>query len=116
VSVEEEAVDGVDRRCDRAHGRRGRHRPRDTLAFATTFAKAVVASGLDSDAPGPGAATLDAELEKCSMGELPDDNDQDVAQDTMFGFRSMGRTLADLFDVDFAGSLAPRSSIGANVD
>jgi hypothetical protein len=68
----------------------------DPLAFATKFAEAVVASGLDTDelaASGPGNAVLDAGLEKRPMGELPEDDEHDVPQDTMIGFRSMGGTL-----------------------
>jgi hypothetical protein len=48
----------------------------------------------------PGNAMLDAGLEKWPMGELPEDDDHDAPQDTMIGFRPMGRTLAELFDVD----------------
>jgi hypothetical protein len=46
---------------------------------------------------------LDAGLEKWRMGELPEDNEHDVPLDTMIGFRSMGGTLAALFDVDVVG-------------
>jgi hypothetical protein len=88
----------------------------DPLAFATKFAEAVVASGLDTDesaASGPGNAVLDAALEMRAMGGLPEDDEHGVPQDTMIGFRSMGGTLAELFDVDFVGRLAPLTSIGA---
>jgi hypothetical protein len=87
----------------------------DPLAFATKFAKAVVASGVDTDesaASGPGNAMLDAGLEKWPMGEMSEDDEHDVPQDTMIGFRSMGGTLAELFDA--VGRLAPMTtSIGA---
>jgi hypothetical protein len=76
-------------------------------------------SGFDTDvlaASGPGNAMLDAGLEKWPMGELPEDDEHDVPQDTMIGFRSMGGTLAELFDVDVVGRLAPRTSIGASVE
>jgi hypothetical protein len=53
---------------------------------------------------------------KWLMGELPEDNEHDVPQDTMIGFRSMGGTLAELFDVDAVGILAPLTSIGAFVE
>jgi hypothetical protein len=91
----------------------------DPLAFATKFAEAVVASGLDTDesaASGPGNAMLDAGLEKRPMGELPEDDEHDVPQDTMIGFRSMGGSLAELFDVDVVGRLAPATSIGAIIE
>jgi hypothetical protein len=58
---------------------------------------------------------MDTGLEKWPMGELPEDNDQDVPQDTMIGFRAMGGTLAELF-VDVVGMLAPMTSIGAIVE
>jgi hypothetical protein len=89
------------------------------LALATKFAEAVVASGLDTDesaASGPGNATLDAGLERWPMEELPEDDEHEVPQDTMIGFRSMGGTLAELFDVDVVGRLAPMTSIGAIVE
>jgi hypothetical protein len=68
----------------------------DPLAFATKLAEAV-ASGSETDesaASGPGNAMLDAGLEKWPRGELPEDDEHDVPQDTMIGFRSMGGTLA----------------------
>jgi hypothetical protein len=71
-------------------------------------------SGLDTDesaATGPGNAMLDAGLEKWPMGELPEDDEHDVPQDTLIGFPSMGGTLDELFDVDVVGRLAPRTSI-----
>jgi hypothetical protein len=76
----------------------------------------VVASGLDIDesaASGPGKAKLREGLEKWPMGELPEDNKHDVPQDTMIGFRSMGGTLAEFFDVNVVGRLAPLTFIGA---
>jgi hypothetical protein len=91
----------------------------DPLAFATKFAEAVVASGLDTNesaASGAGNAMLDAQLEKWPMGELPEDDEHDIPQDTMIGFLSMGGTLAALFDVDVVGRLAPMTSIGAIVN
>jgi hypothetical protein len=91
----------------------------DPLAFATTFAEAVVACGFDtyeSAASGPGNAMLDAGLEKWPMGELREDDEHDVPQDTMIAFRSMAGTLAELFDVDVVRRLAPMTSIGAIVD
>jgi hypothetical protein len=91
----------------------------DPLAFATKFAEAAVASGLDtaeSAASGPDNAMLDVGLEKCPMGELPEDDEHDVPQDTTIVFRSMGGTLAELFDVDVVGRLAPMTSIGAIVE
>jgi hypothetical protein len=81
----------------------------DPLVFATKFVEAVAASGLDTDesaASGPGNAMLDAWLEKWPMGVLPEDDEHDVPQDTMIGFRSMGGTLAELFDVDVVRRLA----------
>jgi hypothetical protein len=86
----------------------------DPLAFATKFANAVVASGLDTDesaVSGPGKAMLDAGLEKRPMGELPEDDEYDAPQDTMIGFRSMGGTLVELFDVDVVRRLAPMTSL-----
>jgi hypothetical protein len=91
----------------------------DPLEFATKYAEAVVASGLDTDesaASGPGNAMLDAGLETRPKGELPEDYEHDVPQDTMIGFRSIGGTLAELFDVDVVGRLAPVTSIGAIVE
>jgi hypothetical protein len=90
----------------------------DPLAFAIKVSEAVAASSLDTDelaAPRPGTTTLDAGLEKCQRGELPDDNDQYVPQDIMIGFQSMGGTLTELFDIDVVGRLAPETSIGAIV-
>jgi hypothetical protein len=55
-------------------------------------------------------------LEKWPMGELPEDDEHDVPQEIMIGFRSMGGTLAELFDVDVVRSLAPMTSIGAIVE
>jgi hypothetical protein len=46
----------------------------------------------------------------------PSDSNEDVPLDTMIGFRSMGRTLAELFDVDVVGRLAPMTSIVAIVE
>jgi hypothetical protein len=91
----------------------------DPLAFATKFANAVVASGLDTDesaVSGPGNAMLGAGLEKWPMGELPEDDEHDAPQDTMIGFRSMGGTLVELFDVDVVRRLAPMTSFGAIVE
>jgi hypothetical protein len=90
----------------------------DPLAFATKFAGALVASGFDTEsaASGPGNARLDAGLEKWPMGELPEDDEHDVPHDTMIGFRSIGGTLAELFDVDVVGRFAPMTSIGAIVE
>jgi hypothetical protein len=89
------------------------------LAFATKFAEAVVVSGLDtgeSAASGPGNAMLDAGLEKWPMGELPEEEERDVPQDTVIGFRSMGGTLAELFYVGVIGRLAPVTCVGAIVE
>jgi hypothetical protein len=47
---------------------------------------------------------------------MPEDDEHVVPQDTKIGFRSMGGTLAELFDVDFVGRLAPMTSIGAFVE
>jgi hypothetical protein len=91
----------------------------DPLVFATKFAEVVGATGLDTDesaATRPGNAMLDAGLEKWPMGELPEDDEHDVPQHTMIGFRSMGGTLAELFDVNVVGRLTPMTSIGAIVE
>jgi hypothetical protein len=45
------------------------------------------------------------------MGELPEDDEHVVPQDTVIGFRSMRGTLAELFDVDIVGRLAPMTSL-----
>jgi hypothetical protein len=50
------------------------------------------------------------------MEELPEDNEHDFPQNTMVGFRSMGGTLAELFDFAVVGRLAPLTSIGAIVE
>jgi hypothetical protein len=71
---------------------------------------------MEAAASGPGNAMLDAGLEKWPMGELPEDNEHGVPQDTMIGFRSTGGTLAELFDVDVVGKLAPLTSIRAIVE
>jgi fructose-specific phosphotransferase system component IIB len=102
VSIEERGTEGVDADVSKEHTEDEEVTALamgDPLEFATKFAEAVAASGLDTDestAPGPGDA-MDTGLEKWPMGELPEDNDQDVPQDTMIGFRSMGGTLAELF-------------------
>jgi hypothetical protein len=91
----------------------------DPLAFANKLAEAVVASGLDADesaASGPGNAIWTPGWRKWLMGELPEDNEHDVRQDTMIGFRSMVGTSAELFDVDAVGILAPLTSIDAIVE
>jgi hypothetical protein len=90
----------------------------EPTSFATAFSEAVAASGLDADdlpmtIPAAGVDTDDAKWEKYPLGQLPDGNDPDVPLDTMAGFRSMGGTLADLFDVGVGGKLAPMTSIGA---
>jgi hypothetical protein len=51
-----------------------------------------------------------------TMGKMPDENDQDIPQDTMSGFRSMGGSLSELFDVSLVGKLAPMTCIGAIVE
>jgi hypothetical protein len=68
----------------------------------------------ESAASSPGNAML--RLEKWPMGELPEDDEHDVPQEIMIGFRSMGGTLAELFDVDVVRRLAPMTSIGAIVE
>jgi hypothetical protein len=76
-------------------------------------------SGLDPDdldAPGLEADTVHADFETYAMGKMPDENDQDIPQDTMSGFRSMGGSLSELFDVSVVGKLAPMTCIGAIVE
>jgi hypothetical protein len=79
----------------------------------------VVASGLDTDesaASGPGNTMLDAGPQTWPMGELSEDDEHEVPQEAMIGFRSMGGTLAKLFDVDVVGRLTPMTSVGAIVE
>jgi hypothetical protein len=66
--------------------------------------------------PVLGTATIVTGLQKYQMGELPSDSNEDVPLATMIGFLSMGRTLAEHFDVDVVGRLAPMTSIGAIVE
>jgi hypothetical protein len=112
VSVEERGTEGLDADNSNEHTEDKEVTTlamSDPLAFATKILEAVVGSGLDIDesaASGPGNAMLDAGLEKWSMGELPGDNEKDVPQDTMIGFRSIGGTLAEFFDDDVFGRLA----------
>jgi hypothetical protein len=93
----------------------------EPTSFATAFSEAVAASGLDADdlpitIPAADVDIDDAKWDKYPLGQLPDENDPDVPLDTMAGFRSMGGTLADLFDVDVVGKLALMTSIGAIVE
>jgi hypothetical protein len=74
----------------------------DPTSFATAFAEAIAASGLEADdspitTPDAGFDAEDAKWEKYPLGQLPDENDPDVPLDTMAGLRSLGGTLADLF-------------------
>jgi hypothetical protein len=92
----------------------------DPTSFATAFAEAVAACGLETDdskitTPAAGVDTDDTKWDKYPLGQLPDENDPDFSSDTMASLRSMGGTLADLFDVGVVGELASMTSIGAIV-
>jgi hypothetical protein len=112
VLVEENAAEGVDADDVTEHTEYEEVTAvamSDPLTFAAKFTEAVIASGLDTDeseAPGPGTDAIETGLEKYQMGELPSDSNEDVPLDTMIGFRSMGGTLAELFDVDVVGRFA----------
>jgi hypothetical protein len=58
----------------------------DPVTFAARFAEAVSASGLDTDdleAPGLEADAVHKDFEIYAMGNLPDENDHDIPQDTV---------------------------------
>jgi hypothetical protein len=83
--------------------------------FVARFAKAVSDSGLDPvdlAAPRLEADAVEADFD---MGELPDENDKDIPQDTMSRFRLMGGSLTELFDACVVGKLAPTTCIGVIV-
>jgi hypothetical protein len=90
-------------------------------SFATAFAEAIAASGLKADdspitTPAAGVDAEDTKWDKYPLGQLPDENDADVPLDPMAGLRSLGGTLADLFDVGVVWKLAFMTSIGAIVE
>jgi hypothetical protein len=89
--------------------------------FTTAFAEAVAVYGLDADDSPTTTPTAglndDAKWDKYPLGQLPGENDPDAPLDTMVGgLRSVGGTLASLFDVGVVGKLAPMTCIGAIVE
>jgi hypothetical protein len=91
----------------------------DPVTFAARFAEAVSESGLDPvdlAAPGLEVDAVEADFEMYAMGKLPDENEKDSPQGTMSGLRSMGGSLAELFNVSVVGKLAPTTCIGAIIE
>jgi hypothetical protein len=87
----------------------------EPVTFVARFAKAVSESGrdpVDLAAPRLEVGAVEADFETYAMGKLPDENDKDIPQDTMSGFRSMSGSLAELFDVSVVGKLAPLTCLG----
>jgi hypothetical protein len=83
----------------------------DASLLATAFAEAVAASGLDADDSPVAAPTAglndDAKWDQYPLGQLPDENGPDVPPDTMAGgLRSIGGTLASLFEIGVVGKHA----------
>jgi hypothetical protein len=79
----------------------------DPPRFAEKFAEAIAASGLDSNvlaAPVADKPFVRSETsDMYSFENLPAENDKDVPQDSLSGFRSMGGLLAELFNVRAVG-------------